>query len=110
MKLRSLILVPVASLVVLAGCTSPHGRMMGGSPGMAMGGMGPGAGMAGQSMPMGGGNPAMMCEMYRQMMAGKTPAEQQAAMESMMRSMHGGNFTPEQMRMQREMMERNCAR
>jgi hypothetical protein len=78
---------------------------------MTMGGMGPGMGpgMAGQSMPMGGGNPAQMCEMYRQMMAGKSPAEQQAAMESMMRSMHGGNVTPEQMRMQREMMERNCA-
>jgi hypothetical protein len=107
MKLRSLILVPVASLVLLAGCTSPHGRMAGSGPGMAMGGMG-GPGMAGQSMPMGGANQAQMCDMYRQMMAGKTPAEQQAAMESMMRSMHGGNVTPEQMRMQREMMERNC--
>jgi hypothetical protein len=105
MRLRSLVLVPVVSLAVLAGCTGPHGRMAGMGPGPGMMGS---PGMAGQTMPMGGGNPAQMCEMYRQMMAGKTPTEQQAAMESMMRSMHGGNVTPEQMRMQREMMERNC--
>jgi hypothetical protein len=70
--------------------------------------MGMGMGGAG-GMGMGAGNQAQMCAMYRQMMAGKSPAEQQAAMEAQMRSMHGGNVTPEQMRMQRDMMEKNCA-
>ncbi len=120
MKARSLILVPVAALALLAGCTTQQGPGMGGSGtggsaggmggGMGMGGQGAGMGMGGAGgMGMGGGNQAQMCTMYRQMMAGKTPAEQQAAMEAQMRSMHGNTVTSEQARMQREMMEKNCA-
>jgi hypothetical protein len=103
MKARSLVLVPVAVIAFLAGCTSQHGQGTGSS---TMGGPGAMGGAGG--MGMGGGNQAQMCTMYRQMMAGKSPAEQQAAMEAQMRSMHGGNVTPDQVRMQREMMERNC--
>ncbi|MFM1991668.1 MAG: hypothetical protein RJA99_4625 [Pseudomonadota bacterium] len=99
MKTRSLMLVPVAALTFLAGCSTQQGQ---GSGGSMMGGSGGG-------MAMGGGNSAQMCEMYRQMMAGKSPAEQQSAMEAHMRSMHGSNVTPEQARMHREMMEKNCA-
>jgi hypothetical protein len=103
MKASSLMLVPVAALALLSACTSPqgHGSMMGGS--------GSGTGMGGSGgMGMAGGDSAQMCAMHRQMMAGKSPAEQNAAMEAQMRSMHGGNVTPEQVRMHREMMEKNC--
>lgn len=115
MKARSIVLVPVAAFALLAGCTTQQGQSPGsppmGGPG-AMGGPGGGMGMGmggAGGMGMSGGNQAQMCAMYRQMMAGKSPAEQQAAMEGQMRSMHGGNVTPEQVRMRREMMEKNCA-
>ena len=115
MKARSLMLVPVAALALLFGCATPPGQgstgsTMGGSgSGMGMGGSGSGMGMGGSGgMGMAGGDPAQMCAMHRQMMAGKSPAEQQAAMETQMRSMHGGSATPEQVRMHREMMDKNC--
>jgi hypothetical protein len=121
MKARSLALAPVVAFALLAGCTTQQGQGSSGSPmggsgamgssgsGMGMGGSG-GMGMGGPGgMGMSGGNQAQMCAMYRQMMAGKSAAEQQAAMESQMRSMHGGTVTPEQVRMHREMMEKNCA-
>lgn len=102
MKARNLTLIhSLAALMVLAGCSTPptpssQGAMMG------MGGAG-GTGM-------GGANTAQMCAMHRQMMEGKSPAEQQAAMVAQMRTMQGGgNVTPEQARMHREMMDRNCA-
>lgn len=116
MKRFSLVLVPVAALALLAGCTTPYGSPpgapgTGGSSGaMGMGGSGGGMGMGGAGgMGMSGANQAQMCAMYRQMTAGKTPAEQQAAMEAQIRSMHGGNVTPDHVRMHREMMEKNCA-
>jgi hypothetical protein len=107
MKSRSLMLVPVAALALLSGCTTQQGH---GSHGSMMGGSGSGMGMGGSGgMGMSGGDPAQMCAMHRQMMAGKSPAEQHAVMEARMRSMHGGTVTPEQVRMHREMMDKNCA-
>lgn len=110
-RMRMLLLVPAAAMVVLAGCATGDGSAMGG-PGM---GGGPGSGPmvghgggSGQGMGM-GGDMAQMCAMYREMAAGKSPAEQREAIEQRMRSMHSGSMTPEQMRMRREMMERNCA-
>ena len=99
MTARSLVLVPVVTLSLLVGCTTQHGPrhwgpMMGGPGGQGS---------------IGGGDPDAMCAMDRPTMAGKSPAEQQAAMDVRMRSMHGGNVTPEQARMQRETMQRNCA-
>lgn len=113
MKARSLMLVPVAALALLAGCSTQPGQgssgsMMGGGPGGMSGSGGMGMGGSG-GMGMSGGDAAQMCAMHRQMMAGKSPAEQNAAMEAQMRSMHGGNVSPEQVRMHREMMEKNCA-
>lgn len=99
MSVRGLVGGPVAALVLLAGCGTQQGHGMAGGGGMGMGGQGG----------MGTGNPAQMCAMYRDMMAGRTPAEQQAAMESQMRALHGGTVTPEQARMHRETMERHCA-
>jgi hypothetical protein len=122
MKLRRLVLVPVAALALLAGCTTPPGHGAGG-PGMGgpgagrgsgggMGMHGPGTGAQGPGGGMGmgaAGDQAQSCAMYREMMAGKSPAEQQAAVEARMRSMHGEQATPERTRMYREMMEKNCA-
>lgn len=79
-------------------------------PGRFGGGMGMGDAGTGMSMGMGGGgDPARMCAMHREIMAGKSAAEQQAAMQTRMRSMQGGDVTPDRARMQREMMDRQCA-
>ena len=134
-KMRTLVLAPAVALDVLAGCATERGAATGGpgmgGPGMGGPGMG-GPGMGGPGMgggpgsgPMmgGGGGPgqgmgggmgmggdmAQTCAMYRELTAGKSPAEQRAAVEQRMQSMHGGSMTPEQVRMRREMMERNCA-
>ena len=105
MKARSRVLVPVAALSLLVGCATQHGHGHGGA---MMGGPG-GPGGMGSMGSMGGGDPDGTCARYRQMMAGRSPAEQQAAMEARMRSMHGGDVTPEQARMQRETMDGPCA-
>lgn len=69
----------------MSGSGAGTGTGMGGAGGMGMGGAG-GMGMGGAGgTGMSDGNPAQMC------------------------AMHGGNATPEQVRMQREMMEKNCA-
>ena len=113
MKARSLMLVPVAALALLAGCSTQPGQgssgsMMGGGPGGMSGSGGIGRGGAG-GLGMAGGEGAQMCAMHRPKKAGKAPAERSAATEAQMRSMHGGNVSPEQVRMHREMMEKNCA-
>ncbi|MEI7447784.1 MAG: hypothetical protein WCK28_23050 [Burkholderiales bacterium] len=115
---RRRVLVPVAALLLLAGCTTPPGHAMGGAGmGSAAGGMGAGMGGHGGGMGLGGpggvassgGDPAQQCVRYREMMAGRTPEAQQAAMEAQMRAMHGGAVTSEQARMEREAMEKRCA-
>ncbi len=65
-------LLILAAAAVLAACSPMH---RGGGPG-GMGGMG-------------GGDSTQRCEMHRQMMAGKTPDEQRAAVEAHIRQMHG---------------------
>lgn len=121
MKMRTLFLVPASALIFLGGCSMDH------HPGMRGMGMGGGAGsgpMMGEDIATGSGpmmgsmgatgqgmgsDMTQMCAQYRDLTAGKSSAEQQAAIEQRMQSMNGGNLTPEQLRMRREMMERNCA-
>lgn len=61
-------------------------------------------GKPGSAMAMGGGDAAMMCDMYDRMMGARTPAERRALMEEHMKSM-----TPEMrerhMQMMREHMQ-----
>ncbi len=69
--------------------------------------MSPGSSMSDSSM-MGRGQEsskdmARMCAHHQEMMAGKTPEEQQA----MMKSMHG-SADPQQMARHRQMMEQKC--
>lgn len=48
-----------------------------------------------------------MCAMHQQAMVGKSPAEQQAAIEAHVRSMHG-SADPQHVAMHRQMMDRHC--
>ena len=48
-----------------------------------------------------------MCEMHRQMTAGKSPAEQRAAVESHIKSMHG-SVSPDMVDHHMKMMEMHC--
>ena len=48
-----------------------------------------------------------MCAMHRQAMAGKSPAEQQAAIEAHVKSMHG-SADPQHVAMHRQMMDKHC--
>jgi hypothetical protein len=50
---------------------------------------------------------APMCEMHRDATAGKSPAEQQAALEAQVKSMHG-TADPAMVAMHRRMMETHC--
>jgi hypothetical protein len=50
---------------------------------------------------------AQMCAMHRQSMEGKSPAEQQAAIEAHVRKMHG-TASPEMVAMHRNMMDSRC--
>lgn len=93
MRIRTFFLAPATALAVLAACTT--------EPSAPMGMGGPGSGM--------GSDTSQMCPMYRDLTAGKSPAEQRAAIEAQMQAMHGGTLTPEQLRLRRETMERNCA-
>lgn len=68
-----------AAMLFLAGCAQ-RGPAMGQHMGPGMRGSHPGM--------------ANMCQMHQQMTAGKSPAEQQAAIEAHVKSMHG-SATPE---------------
>lgn len=57
---------------------------------------------------MAGADTQRMCEMYRQMTAGKSPDEQRAAVGAHMRSMHG-TVTPEMVNQHLRMMQAKCA-
>lgn len=95
--LRTIVAAP-ALLAALASAGCGMLQHHSGSSGAAQSGMGTG---------MAGGQPgrmdmARMCEMHNQMTAGKSPAEQQAAIEAHVRSMHG-TADPQRMAMYRQM-------
>ena len=48
-----------------------------------------------------------MCEMHRQATVGKSPAEQQAAIEAHIKSMHG-TADPDMVAMHQRMMDSHC--
>ena len=51
---------------------------------------------------------AKMCDDHRQMIAGRTPEEQQKMMESHVQSMHG-SADPQMVTRHRQMMDKHCA-
>ena len=53
-------------------------------------------------------NDTKMCADHRQMMAGRTPEEQQKMMESHVQSMHR-SADPKMVAMHRQMMDKHCA-
>ena len=62
------------------------------------------------SMPMGGmgsGGQGQMCQMHRDMTAGKSTAEQRAAVEAHIRGMHG-NASDQMVAHHMKMMEMHC--
>lgn len=89
MNLHRLFALPLAgSALVISACATPRDRMM--SSGH-------------DSMDM-----TRMCAMHRQMMAGKSPADQQAAIEAHVKSMHG-SAAPQMVAMHRQLIDRHCA-
>ena len=86
----SVLLITLAAASGLAACTTPREPMM----------------SSGQKMPM--MDMAQMCTMHQKMMAGKSPKEQQAMMESHMNEMHG-SMDPQMVTRHREMMDKHCA-
>jgi hypothetical protein len=98
---RSRLALAAAAALLLAGCAS-HGH----GPGMG-GGMGMGHQHDGMARHDGSHDMAQMCGMHRETTAGKSPAEQQAAIESHIRSMHG-TVTPEMVEQHRRMMDTRC--
>lgn len=91
MKVTALTLACAAVALAIGGCAPYHGVGMGPQGATGYGDMG------------------QMCSMYRQAATGGSPAEQRAAIEAQMQAMHGGTLSPEQLRVRRETMERNCA-
>lgn len=90
MTLRVLFSLPiVASAFLVSACATPEGEMM----------------AAGDQRHM---DKNQMCAMYRQMTAGKSEAEQQAAAEAHIKAMHG-SADPQMVAMHRQMMERSCS-
>jgi nitrous oxide reductase accessory protein NosL len=85
----SVLLVALAATTGLAACATPQ------EPELARG----------RQMPM--GDMAQMCDMHQKMMAGKSPEEQQAMMESHMKAMHG-SVDPQMVARHRQMMDQNC--
>jgi hypothetical protein len=81
----SLLAIPLAAGLVSA-CSPMHGPMMGGQGAMPS---------------------ERMCTMHRQMMAGKTPAEQRAAAEEHIRAMHG-SVDDAHVERHMKMMEQRC--
>lgn len=54
------------------------------------------------------GHMSQMCEMHKQMTEGKSPAEQRAAIEEHVKSMHG-SASPEMVAHHTKMMEMHCS-
>ena len=97
----SFLLVSLAAATGLGACTMPREPMSRSGPRMH----GSEAMSSEQKMPM---DMARMCATHRAMPAGKSPEEQQAMMESHMKTMHG-TVDPQMVAMHRQMMEQNCA-
>lgn len=108
MLIRTFAVAGILTAGILAGCVSqgtqpePPAQPAGTA---GMGGMGGMSGMGGMGMHR---DQASMCTMYRQMMSGKSAAEQQAAMAEHMKSMHG-TTDPKDVAAHREMMDKQCA-
>jgi hypothetical protein len=92
MELKTILaLCAFAATTVLSACAMHHGDgTTMGAPGGRYGDM------------------ARMCEQHRQMTAGKAPAEQQAAIEAHIKSMHGGSVAPNMVAHHMKMMEAHC--
>jgi hypothetical protein len=86
MKVQTL--VGLAATALLAACATPKDDRMGHGPSHM--------------------NMEAMCEMHRQETAGKSPAEQQAAVEAHIKSMHG-TADPSMVAMHQKMMDAHCA-
>lgn len=86
----SVLLIALVAMSGLAACTTPGESTMSRS----------------QQMPM--KDMAQMCGMHQSMMAGKSPEEQQALMESHMKAMHG-TVDSQMVAQHRQMMDKNCA-
>lgn len=114
MRIRIAAVTGALALGLLAGCASQGASTETASKPAGMGGMGGMGGMSGMGgMGNSGGmgmhrDQAGMCSMYRQMMAGKSAAEQQAAMAEHMKAMHG-TTDPKEVAAHRDMMEKQCA-
>lgn len=102
MTLKMLLSGSTLATLVLAGCASDAGS---GAGTTMHSGHGAGAGSS-----MGRGHDmTQMCAMHRQMMDGKTPAEQQAAIEAYIKSRHGGAASTDHAQRHRDMMDKRCA-
>ena len=114
MQIHRLLAVSAAATLATGCAMPPEGGAGAMGPGMRAGsGMEPGMG-SGMGSGMGRGGPGGagmdmdgMCAMHRQMTAGKSPAEQQAAVQSHIRSMHG-SASPDMVTHHMKMMEMHC--
>lgn len=86
---KVLIPLTLAGVLLVSGCTMPQGDGMR-------------AGQGDKRMDM-----SRMCEMHKQMTAGKSPAEQRAAVESHIKSMHG-SVSPDMVDHHMKMMAMHC--
>jgi hypothetical protein len=93
------------AVLLVAGCVTDRGAGPSGgadtsSNTVGMGTSGQGAAAAADAV--------HECAIYRRMMAGKSRAEQQATMQSQMQSMSGRSVASEQVRAERDRMDRAC--
>jgi hypothetical protein len=89
MRFPYLLALSTSGLLLLSACTTPSA----------------GGAKEGEHAQM---DMAQMCAMHRQMMEGKSPAEQQAAIEAHIKSMHG-TASAEMVQMHRKMMDSQCS-
>lgn len=92
MKIRTVVAIAVlGGVLVVSGCASDRQASMHDGAGRSHGHM------------------SQMCEMHKQMTEGKSPAEQRAAIEQHVESMHG-SASPERVAHHTKMMETHCDR
>jgi hypothetical protein len=99
--MRALLSTTFAAGLALAGCESVPGAGEGR-------GDAPAAPAAGTGAVSRGAPISDECTVYHRTMAGKTSAEQQATMRAQMRSMSGRDVTSEQVRIERQRLDRAC--
>ena len=91
MNVRTVVAIPVLGVVVVvSGCASNRQAGMHDREGRSPGHM------------------SQMCQMHKQMTEGKSPAEQRAAVEEHVKSMHG-SASPEMVAHHTKMMEMHCS-